>query len=498
MEISVLVLLVISIAAIFFLLRNAVGKRQHNDQPAAASQSASTTDAVNNQYTPAHSSDHEQLIIHQDEHNIPRRHLNDAAMKVVYHLQDEGYEGYLVGGCIRDLLLNKRPKDFDVATNAHPEKAHELFRRSRLIGRRFKLLHVRFGRDLIEVATFRASHDSKQDNNDGEHGRQNDSGMIVRDNVYGTIEDDALRRDFTVNALYYCPRDHSIHDFAGGYTDLKNKVLRMIGEPDDRYREDPVRMLRAARFAAKLDFSIEPATAEPIKRLAPLLKDIAPARMFDEALKIFQSGHGAASFEQTRHYGLFEQLFRQTDASLNNPQGMPVETLIQNALSNTDRRLQQGKSVTPAFLFAAFLWYPMTQRMQKLQDEDGMHPLPALHEAANQVIAAQVRQTAIPRRFSTPIREIWELQLRLSRRQGKRADRLMEHPRFRAAYDLLVLRENSGESLDGLGEWWTRYQDSNPGNRMEMNKEAGSDDAPKRRRRRRRPSKPKQQQPQND
>ncbi|MEH6577414.1 MAG: polynucleotide adenylyltransferase PcnB [Amphritea sp.] len=440
----------------------------------------------------------QRRLIPGEVHNISRRHLNDAAMNVAYRLQDEGYEGYLVGGCIRDLLLNKKPKDFDVATSAHPEQAHELFRRSRLIGRRFKLLHVRSGRDLIEVATFRASHDSQPKNSDGEHGRQNDSGMIVRDNVYGTIEEDALRRDFTVNALYYCPKDHCIYDFANGYQDLQHKTLRMIGDPAERYREDPVRMLRAARFAAKLDFDIEPASAEPIAGLAGLLKDIAPARLFDEALKIFQSGHGLASYQQTQHFGLFEHLFRQTAQSIENPGDYPVETLVLNALANTDRRLQQNKSVTPAFLFAALLWYPMQQRMNLLQKE-GMHPLPAMHEAANQVISEQVRQTAIPRRFSTPIREIWDLQLRLPRRHGKRAERLVEQPRFRAAYDLLVLRENSGEDLDGLSKWWTDYQTSNPQSRNNLTRELPSEEPTQRRRRkRRRPASQKSGSPSSD
>jgi len=427
-------------------------------------------------------------LISEDEHKIPRRNLNDAAMKTAYHLQDEGYEGYLVGGCIRDLLLKKRPKDFDVATNATPEQAHALFRRSRLIGRRFKLLHVRFGRDLIEVATFRASHDSHPKNGDGEHGRQSDSGLILRDNVYGTIEEDALRRDFTVNALYYCPKDHCVYDFANGYNDLLNKTLRMIGDPAARYREDPVRMLRAARFAAKLDFNIEPASEAPIAELAYLLKDIAPARLFDEALKIFQSGHGVQSYHQLRKHNLMDPLFGQTNDCIENPGNYPVEKLVLNALSNTDRRLQQNKSVTPAFLFAALLWYPMQRRMEQLQKE-GMHSVPAMHEAANQVIGMQIRQTAIPRRFSTPIREIWELQLRLPRRQGKRAERLVEHPRFRAAYDLLLLRENSGEDLDGLAKWWTDYQTNNPQSRNTMTRDLGADDLPRKRRRRRRPAK---------
>lgn len=435
-------------------------------------------------------------IIPESEHRIPRQRLDDNAMKVVYRLQDEGYDSYLVGGCIRDLLLNKTPKDFDVATEAHPEEAETLFRRARLIGRRFKLLHVRFGREIIEVATFRAAHDSSD--NDGEHGRQAESGMILRDNVYGTIEEDALRRDFTINALYYGVRDHSIHDFTNGYRDIQNRQIRMIGDPESRYREDPVRMLRAARFAAKLGFDIEPATAEPIRRLAPLLTRIAPARLFDEALKLLQSGHGEASLRQLKRFDLFRTLFPQTDEMLDS-EDYPVETLVVNALSNTDRRLAQGKSVTPAFLFAALLWYPLQRRLQELLDE-GEHPtLQCLHLAANDVLGQQVRSTAIPRRFSTPVREIWELQLRLPRK--RRADQLMEHPRFRAAYDLLLLRENSGEPLEGLSQWWTDYQNANLGQRDQMQDSSQGDSsqeeqAPRKRRRRRR--KPRTQNPHHD
>ncbi|MBR9885198.1 MAG: polynucleotide adenylyltransferase PcnB [Oceanospirillales bacterium] len=427
-------------------------------------------------------------VIAESEHRIPRQKLDDNAMKVVYRLQDEGYDAFLVGGCIRDLLLGMQPKDFDVATSAHPEEAEELFRRSRLIGRRFKLLHVRFGRELIEVATFRASHDS--DDNDGEHGRQAESGMILRDNVYGTIEEDALRRDFTINALYYCVRDHSIHDFANGYADIQRRQIRMIGDPEARYREDPVRMLRAARFAAKLGFEIEPGTAAPIHTLGPMLTRIAPARLFDEALKLLQSGHGEASLRQLKRFDLFRTLFPQTDAMLDSEE-YPVETLVYNALANTDRRLGQGKSVTPAFLFAALLWYPMQRRLQVLLDERDQPALQCLHQAANEVLAEQVRSTAIPRRFSGPVRDIWELQQRLPRRS--RADQLLTHPRFRAAYDLLLLRENSGEDLDGLGQWWTDFQNADESHRSDMQKgsrSTSSDAAPKKRRRRRKPSKP--------
>lgn len=428
----------------------------------------------------------EKKLISEDEHKIPRRHLDDNALKVAYRLQDAGFQGYLVGGCIRDLLLKKRPKDFDVATDAHPEEAADLFRRARLIGRRFKLVHVRFGRDLIEVATFRASHDNQAENAEGEQGKQCDSGMILRDNVYGTIEDDALRRDFTVNALYYCPKDHCVYDFANGYEDLQKGILRMIGDPEARYKEDPVRMLRAARFAAKLDFSIEQQSEAPIRTLAPMLKRIAPARLFDEVLKLLQSGHAIESYKQLQRLDLFEPLFPQVQKLLQSDNlDVPLERLIENALKNTDRRLAQRKSVTPAFLFAAILWYPTQLRMQQLMKEKKMPPVPALHEAANQVLAEQVRSTAIPRRFSTPIREIWEMQLRLPRRQGNRAVRLMEQPRFRAAYDLLLLRENSGEDLGGLSQWWTDFQNANEPSKNSMVKSLGKGDKPRKPRRRR-------------
>ncbi|WP_415890127.1 polynucleotide adenylyltransferase PcnB [Neptuniibacter sp. SY11_33] len=437
----------------------------------------------------------EKKLISEDEHKIPRRHLDDNALKVAYRLQDAGFQGYLVGGCIRDLLLKKRPKDFDVATDAHPEEAADLFRRARLIGRRFKLVHVRFGRDLIEVATFRASHDSQAENAEGEQGKQCDSGMILRDNVYGTIEDDALRRDFTVNALYYCPKDHCVYDFANGYEDLQKGILRMIGDPEARYKEDPVRMLRAARFAAKLDFSIEQQSEAPIRTLAPMLKRIAPARLFDEVLKLLQSGHATESYKQLQRLDLFEPLFPQVQKLLQSDNlDVPLERLIENALKNTDRRLAQRKSVTPAFLFAAILWYPTQLRMQQLMKENKMPPVPALHEAANQVLAEQVRSTAIPRRFSTPIREIWEMQLRLPRRQGNRAARLMEQPRFRAAYDLLLLRENSGEDLGGLSQWWTDFQNANEPSKNSMVKSLGKGDKPRKPRRRRSNSnKPRQE-----
>ncbi|MGB0732401.1 MAG: polynucleotide adenylyltransferase PcnB, partial [Pontibacterium sp.] len=255
--------------------------------------------------------------INEATHGLSRKYLDDNAMKVVYGLSDKGHEAYLVGGCIRDLLLGEKPKDFDVATSAEPEVAHSVFKRSRLIGRRFKLLHVRFGREIIEVATFRAGHDSQS--KEGEHGRQNSSGMITRDNVYGTLEEDAERRDFTANALYYDGNEHCIYDFCGGYEDIKNRTLKIIGNPVERYREDPVRMLRAARFAGKLGFTVEPRTAEPIFKLGYLLKDIAPARLFDESLKLFQSGYGEKAFHSLQTFELFAQLYPDTQRSLEGP-----------------------------------------------------------------------------------------------------------------------------------------------------------------------------------
>lgn len=437
------------------------------------------------------------LIIGEDEHKIPRKYLDDNASKVVYRLSDSGYDAYLVGGCIRDLLLKQRPKDFDVATNAHPEEAHELFKRSRLIGRRFKLLHVRFGREIIEVATFRASHDSQTDE-DPNKGKQSDSGLILRDNVYGTIEEDALRRDFTINALYYCLKDHSIYDYAKGYEDLQLGLIRMIGNPESRYREDPVRMLRAVRFAAKLNFEIEESTEAPIKALSSLLQDIAPARLFDELLKLFQSGHAVSAYYLMKEYQLLGQLLPQTTKLVEQGDNL-TESLVIKGLKNTDRRINKRKSVTPAFLFATLLWHPLQARMLQIAEQSPKMPRTAvLHAAANDVLGNQVKRTAIPRRFSTNIREIWELQLRLPKRHGNRTFQLLEHPRFRAAYDLLLLREKSGEKLDELGSWWTRFQSANMDERNEMiaslpqTSSSGKPSAQKRRRRRRAKNDPRE------
>jgi len=396
---------------------------------------------------------YELNIIPRDQHCISRQAISESAKKVLYRLNKAGYEAYLVGGGVRDLLLGGEPKDFDIATDATPEEVHDLFRNSRLIGRRFKIVHVLFGREVIEVTTFRGGAEASEDNS--QRAREvNEHGLLVRDNVFGTTEEDALRRDFTVNALYYCIQDFTVRDYANGVEDLQNRQLRLIGDPETRYREDPVRMLRAIRFAAKLSFDIAPDTADPIRELAPLLDHIPPARLFEEVLKLFSAGYGEATYELLLEYGLFQALFPQTHRALETQS----DEVIRKALRNTDDRIRNNKSVTPYFMFAALLWPALQVEWQRMQD-NGEPPLPALHAAAHQVVERQVRSTAIPRRFSVPMKEIWELQARLPKRHGKRAEALFGHPRFRASYDFLLVRESAGEPTEGLGQWWTDYQE---------------------------------------
>ena len=415
------------------------------------------------------------VIIPRDRHCISRANISQAALKVLYRLKDAGYQAHLVGGGVRDLLLGREPKDFDVATDATPEQVKAVFRNSRLIGRRFRLAHVRFGREIIEVATFRAGNPA----GGGEH--QTDNGMILRDNVWGTIEEDALRRDFTVNALYYNIRDFSVIDYAGGMQDLENGLLRLMGDPETRYREDPVRMLRAARFAAKLGFRIEAATEAPIRELAPLLADVPAARLYEEVLKLFMTGHGVSSFESLRQHGLFEQLFPDTEQALATQEEGYPHTLVLKGLENTDRRVAGGRPVTPAFLFAVLLWEPVRLRSLALQEE-GLAPHAALQAAAGEILQRQLTRVSIPRRFSTPMREIWALQSRFVHTKGKRPKRLAAHPRFRAAYDFLLLRSEAGEADPRLARWWTEFQAS--GEAPAPAAEEGA--APRRRRRRRR------------
>ena len=420
-----------------------------------------------------HSTPH---VLNTNQHPIQRGQISRHAISVVERLQNAGYEAYLVGGCVRDLLLGIEPKDFDVATSATPEQVRAEFRNARVIGRRFKLVHVHFGREIIETATFRANHPEGDEPENSNQSSRNESGRILRDNVYGTLEDDAQRRDFTINALYYDPVSERILDYANGMHDIRNNLVRLIGNPTQRYQEDPVRMLRAVRFAAKLDFDIEKHSADPIHDLAHLLGGIPAARLFDEVLKLFLSGYAIYTYDLLVDYGLFGQLFPASAATLRqNPEY--TDTLIRNALDNTDLRIHQGKPVTPAFLFAALLWPALPARVIRLQ-ERGMPAIPAMQEAAHELIAEQCQRIAVPKRFTLPIREIWDMQERLPRRSGKRADLLLENPRFRAGYDFLLLRESAGEETGGLGDWWTEYQDASDSDRRVMIRNLSSKDEP--------------------
>jgi poly(A) polymerase len=372
-------------------------------------------------------------IIPRSEHNISRANISPNALKVLYRLKNAGYEAFLVGGGVRDLLLGRHPKDFDVVTDADPDEIKQLFRNCRLIGRRFRLAHVRFGRDIVEVATFRATGvDSAED--DRAH---SDRGRILRDNVYGTIDEDVWRRDFTVNALYYNIADFSVWDYTSGIDDVRARTLRLIGDPETRYREDPVRMLRAARLAAKLDFTLAPETEAPIATLGDLLRDVPPARLFDELLKLLHSGHAVKSFEQLLRYDLLRYLFADAQELLEGPQSDALLAFIRQGLRNTDERIGADKAVSPMFLYAVFLWFPIKELAAKLV-RDGWHEPQAVIEASARIVARQ--QTAFPRRFSSPMKEILAMQWRFANRHGTRAARMLQHKRFRAAYDFLLLR----------------------------------------------------------
>ncbi len=391
-------------------------------------------------------------IIPRTEHGVSRSEISENALKVLYRLKNAGYHAYLVGGGVRDILLGLKPKDFDVATDAHPEQVRELFRNCRLIGRRFRLAHVHFGREIIEVSTFRASHN---DAVDGE-GHEED-GRIIRDNVYGTLDDDVWRRDFTVNALYYNIEDYSIVDYVGGLEDIKNRQLRLIGIPEDRYREDPVRMLRAIRFSIKLGFSIHPVSEQPIRKLAPLLEEIPEARLFEEFLKLFMSGQSEKAYQQLREYGLFAKLFPQTEEFLNRGDEF-IHKLLISAFRNTDTRLAEDKPVTPAFLLAALLWVPVRD-LANDHEGNGLSEMDAIHLASDAVISHQISSTSMPRRFTHMARDMWALQVRLKNIRGKRPLKLLAHQRFRAAYDFLLLRVEAGEDVQELASWWTVFQE---------------------------------------
>ncbi len=387
-------------------------------------------------------------IIPRNEHSITRKDMSEYALKVLYRLKKARYASYLVGGGVRDLLLGMHPKDFDVATDATPEQVRKLFGNCRLIGRRFRLAHVHFGREIIEVATFRAPHDQAG----GEGITEN--GMIVRDNVYGSLEDDAWRRDFTINALYYNIYDFSIVDYTDGLKDIENKTIRIIGDATERLQEDPVRMLRAIRFAAKLGFKIEPVLSESIKTNIHLLDGVPVARLFEEVLKLFLHGHALASYELLKEYDLLKHLFSQTAEHLDDA----GDRFITQALINTDLRIQQKKPIAPAFLYAALLW-PAVRHQTKPLKKEGLSLLQVYQIAGQEVLEKQLKQILIPKRFGIPMREIWTMQARLASRKGKRPLKLLSVPRFRASYDFLLLREQSGETqLKELCEWWTDIQ----------------------------------------
>lgn len=411
-------------------------------------------------------------VITRQEHNISRKDLSDNALKVLYRLSNAGYDAYLVGGGVRDILLGQEPKDFDIATNATPEQIKKLFRNCRLIGRRFRLAHILFGRDVIEVATFRGHHKEEDDDKSEKKNisAQSKEGMLLRDNVYGTVEEDAQRRDFTINAMYYNIADYSIHDYANGIEDLNNKIVRLIGDPETRYREDPVRMLRAVRFAAKLDMTICDKTAEPMVELSSLLQDIPAARLFEESLKLLQAGKGLDTYYMLRKFNLFQQLFPALTPFLTEEGNSSTEKMIELVLRSTDKRINSGKRVNPAFMFAAMLWYPLTVKAQKIQDENPKYDhYESIMEASNIILDIQVKSTAIPRRLTATIRDVWQLQLRLPRRNGKRAFVLIDQQKFRAAYDFLEMRGAvEGGETKALADWWTEFQDAPAPHRNNM------------------------------
>lgn len=449
-------------------------------------------------------------IIPRDSHPISRSRIAPEALRVLYRLREAGFQAFLVGGCVRDLMVGIEPKDFDVATDALPEQVKRLFRNCRLVGRRFRLAHVFFGREIIEVATFRASgappqgdepiegpmDDSIEESLEGaeevELGSDppivdsrdvhdfdeslermvDDSGRILRDNVYGGIDDDVWRRDFTCNALYYNIADFSVWDYCGGFEDIAARRLRLIGDPETRYREDPVRMLRAARFEAKLGFSLDPATSEPIDTLRGLLAGVPAARLFDETLKLFLTGHGARSYAVLRDRKLLEELLPNVAEFVTRFPGSPPERMLLQGLANTDERVRRNQPVTPGFLFALLLYGPIGLEIEKAPRER-WNDIGTILDAVDRAVRAVLARVAVHRRFTLGLRDMFALQTRLEAPRGRRALRTLEHPRFRAAYDLLQLRAEFGMADPALVEWWTRLQAASPEQRSAMSEEQG-------------------------
>lgn len=394
--------------------------------------------------------------------DIDVSHINRDALRVISRLHAAGFQAYLVGGGVRDLLLGLSPKDFDIATDAHPEDVRSLFENSRVIGRRFRIVHVYSSQGYVEVATFRAAG----------RAHANQQGRIITDNTYGSIEEDVFRRDFTANALYYDPDVGQLLDMVHGRQDLDARLLRVIGDPNLRFREDPVRMLRAVRLAVKLAFRVDRQAKEAIYRLGHLLSEVPPARLFDEMLKLFQAGFAVQTFSALREYGLFQYLFPLTEKALKDTSLQTFSDLVYGALQNTDERMRTGKPVTPSFLYAVFLWGPMRVLARQLE-LDGLSPRVAHEAAVKDTLISQLRYTSIPRRISYPIRDIWDLQYRFYRKRGKQVFRLYQHARFRAAYDFLCLRAGAGEPVDKLCEWWTIFQSADESAQRKMLRSSG-------------------------
>jgi poly(A) polymerase len=410
----------------------------------------------------------EPRVYTASDHPVRAAQVSSGARMVTRKLQEAGFKAFVVGGAVRDLMLGIEPKDFDIATDAHPEQIKPLFRRAYVIGRRFRLVHVHAGAEVIEVSTFRAAQ--LGDDATDEHGR------LISDNVYGSQAEDAARRDFTCNALYFDPSTEEVWDYVGGVTDVRARRMKLIGPPVTRYREDPVRMLRAIRLAAKLGLAIEKKTAEPIPRLASLIQNVPAARLFDEMQKLLLSGHAVESLRSLRAHGLHHGVLPLLDVMLEQPGG---QRFIEIALTNSDARVREDRGVSPAFLFATLLWHEVLGQWNTAKGA-GERSLPALFDAMDRVLSQQAQRLAIPRRFEATIKEIWSLQPRFEQRAGARPFRLLEHPRFRAAYDFLLLRAEAGEAPQDLADWWTRFEAGSPDERESMLK---PDEAPKKRRR---------------
>ncbi|MGB3724586.1 MAG: polynucleotide adenylyltransferase PcnB [Glaciecola sp.] len=446
----------------------------------------------------------------RNAHTMRKSDLSPNTLKVLEHLIFKGYKAYAVGGCIRDQLMGKPPKDFDVVTNATPEQIKACFRNCRLIGRRFRLAHITFGREIIEVATFRGHHDSQESPPleqkpkvsssvskvnkrggdkpfDNVLSKQNEAGQLLRDNIFGSIEEDAARRDFTFNAMYFDVTDESILDFAKGVDAISSRTVVMIGDTETRFREDPVRMIRAIRFASKLDMQLPLALSKCIKKHAYLLANIPAARLFEEVSKLLLSGNGLTTFQSLLNHNLLAQLFPLLTALVQDTNGKEY-LFIETMLKNTDKRINNDQRITPAFLYAAFLWYPMEERAQELMFESSMTAHDAHNLAAAEVLLQQTRRIMIPKRFSMPVREIWGLQSRLQKRQGRRCLQLLTHPRFRAAYDFLLLRGMvEGGTLLDTAQWWTVFQEASSNQQTKMINELPNTGP--RRRNRRKPKK---------